>query len=48
MSTMAGVHGEKEGTAVPRATLVDALKKETNLHTTQDSKDLYQEVSFSV
>lgn len=38
MSTMAGKHGRSEATAVPRATLVTALKTESDLVTTQELK----------
>jgi hypothetical protein len=36
VSTMAGKHGKTEATKVPRKTLVDALKHDTNFRTTQD------------
>jgi hypothetical protein len=36
VSTMAGKHGTTESTRVPRRTLVDALKQNTNFRTTQD------------
>lgn len=36
MSTRAGVHGKKEETAVPRATLVKALEQVADLHSTDD------------
>jgi hypothetical protein len=36
VSTMAGKHGTTEATKVPRKTLVDALKTDTNFRTTQD------------
>jgi hypothetical protein len=36
VSTMAGKHGTTEATRVPRKTLVDALKGNTNFRTTQD------------
>jgi hypothetical protein len=41
MSTMAGVHGGKEGrpTEVPRRPLVDALKHRSQLTTTLDRQD---------
>jgi hypothetical protein len=39
VSTMAGKHGKAaSNTEVPRRTLVDALKKNTDFHTTQDLK----------
>jgi hypothetical protein len=38
-STMAGKHGHTTATAVPRRTLVNALKKRTQYHTTEDLKD---------
>lgn len=38
MSTMAGKHGRSEATAVPRATLVKALRTESDLISTQDLK----------
>jgi hypothetical protein len=36
ISTMPGVHGESKETAVPRSTLVDALKRDTSYHTTEE------------
>lgn len=36
VSTMAGKHGSTEATKVPRQTLVDALRRDTNFRTTQD------------
>jgi len=36
VSTMAGKHGTTEATKVPRKTLVEALKQNTNFRTTQD------------
>ena len=36
MSTLSGVHGETEATAVPRATLVTALTERTSLVSTED------------
>ncbi len=36
MSTTPGVHGHTPATAVPRATLVDALKRVADLHSTDD------------
>ena len=36
VSTMAGKHGKTEATKVPRKTLVDALKQDTNFRTTQE------------
>jgi hypothetical protein len=39
-STMAGKHGHTTATAVPRRTLVNALKKRTSYHTTEDIKDV--------
>ena len=36
VSTMGGKHGTTEATKVPRKTLVDALKHDTNFRTTQD------------
>jgi hypothetical protein len=39
MSTMAGVHGHSEKTAVPRKTLVDALKAHSHFHTTEEGTE---------
>jgi hypothetical protein len=36
MSTLSGVHGTTPATAVPRATLVTALKQVADLHSTED------------
>jgi hypothetical protein len=37
LSTMAGKHGsQSKGTEVPRKTLLDSLRKDTHLHSTQD------------
>ncbi len=44
VSTMAGKHGTTEATRVPRGTLVDALKKDTNYRSTQEFKR--KEVDF--
>ena len=46
MSTRPGVHGESEATAVPRQTLVDALRAIGSLHSTDDldQKQPYLEV----
>jgi predicted xylose isomerase-like sugar epimerase len=49
MSTLPDVHGETEATAVPRKTLVDALKALGPLFRTDDLKptDLFKDVSAS-
>jgi hypothetical protein len=39
MSTLAGVHGERAATAVPRATLVKALRERATLHATDELDD---------
>jgi hypothetical protein len=39
MSTLAGVHGTTPATAVPRATLVEALRQVADLYTTDDLPD---------
>ena len=39
MSTLAGVHGKRPSTAVPRATLVNALRRRTQLFTTDELGD---------
>lgn len=39
MSTLAGVHGERPATAVPRATLVNALRGRAALHVTDELDD---------
>lgn len=36
MSTLSGVHGSTPATAVPRQTLVDALRQVADLHSTED------------
>jgi hypothetical protein len=38
ISTMQGIHGESKETAVPRSTLVAALKRDTNYRTTEKVK----------
>ncbi|MBN9306911.1 MAG: hypothetical protein BGO82_05595 [Devosia sp. 67-54] len=50
MSTMEGKYGDTEETAVPRGTLVTALKKKSTLHTTQDihAEDLYFDLTIDV
>jgi len=39
MSTRAGVHGTTPATAVPRATLVEALREVADLYSTDDLPD---------
>jgi hypothetical protein len=39
MSTMSGVHGHSEKTAVPRQSLVDALRAQSHFHTTEESTE---------
>lgn len=39
MSTLAGVHGERPATAVPRATLVNALRERATLHATDELRE---------
>jgi len=51
MSTKHGKHGcVKKHTEVPRVSLVDALKVESNLHSTEDlaAGELYEEISISL
>ena len=46
VSTMGGKHGHTEATAVPRATLVEALKAETEFFTTQDLRGRGTKIQF--
>jgi hypothetical protein len=46
MSSMGGKHGTTEATAVPRATLVSALREETAFFTTQDLRSSTGKVTF--
>ena len=39
MSTLAGVHGKSEATRVPRATLVEALRRRGTLHSSEEMED---------
>ncbi|MDQ3913930.1 MAG: hypothetical protein M3323_01175 [Actinomycetota bacterium] len=39
MSTLGGVHGKSETTRVPRATLVEALRRRGTLHSTEEMED---------
>lgn len=43
MSTLEGVHGHTEETAVPRSTLTNALKRHSDYLTTENARDAYVE-----
>jgi hypothetical protein len=49
VSTMPGKHGDaRSGTEVPRKKLMDALRRESDLHTTQTikGKDIREDIEF--